>query len=48
MGGKTLRFPKRKKFVPVDKKVDDENKEEVSSEEHEARIKMLKDMGLVK
>jgi hypothetical protein len=51
MGGKTLRFPKRKKFVPGDEPVSKEEKEEkesISSEDHEKRLKMLRDIGLVK
>jgi hypothetical protein len=48
MGGKRLKFPSRKKFVPPQDKVEQEEKKEVSSEEHEARLKMLKELGLVK
>ncbi len=47
MGGKTLKFPKRKKF----KREFDEKEMEsapVSQEEHEKRIQMLKDIGLLK
>lgn len=47
MGGKRLKFPARQKFKPVEKEVEMED-EEVSKEEHERRIKMLKELGLVK
>ncbi len=47
MGGKTLRFPKRKKFVPGDKKASEENKP-ISEEEHKKRVELLKSLGLVK
>jgi len=47
MGGKTLKFPRRQKYVPPEKKVEMEE-EEVSDEEHERRIKMLKELGLIK
>ena len=48
MGGKTLRFPKRKKFVGDDKNQAGEEKKEISQEDHEARIKALKEMGIIK
>jgi glycerol-3-phosphate cytidylyltransferase-like family protein len=49
MGGKTLRFPKRKKFVPGDDKPAQEKKEEpISEEEHKKRIELLKSLGIVK
>jgi len=47
MGGKTLKFPARQKYKPAEKKVEMEE-EEVSEEEHERRVKMLKELGLVK
>ena len=49
MGGKRLKFPKRKKFVS--KKGDivlDNTGEQVSDEEHQKRIQKLKEMGLIK
>ena len=47
MGGKTLKFPKRKKFVAGQDK--QEVKEEpISEEEHKKRIELLKQMGIVK
>lgn len=48
MGGKTLRFPKRKKFVASGNVVGEEKKEEVSPEEHEKRLQALRDAGLIK
>jgi len=47
MGGKTLRFPKRGKYVAPSEKVE-EKKEEVSPEEHAKRLELLKSLGLVK
>ena len=47
MGGKTLKFPKRGKFVPKSAEVKLEEKP-VSDEEHSARIAKLKELGLVK
>lgn len=47
MGGKTLKYPKRKKFVPSDEKGGEEKKE-VTPEEHEARMKVLREMGIIK
>lgn len=47
MGGKTLRFPKRKKFVASDSAVE-VKKEEVTPEEHDKRMQALRDAGLIK
>ncbi|MDO8563800.1 MAG: hypothetical protein Q7R87_02235 [Nanoarchaeota archaeon] len=47
MGGKTLRFPKRKKYISNENKNQIEDKQ-VTSEEHESRVRMLKELGLVK
>ena len=47
MGGKTLRFPKRKKYVAPANEAKEE-KETISQEEHERRVKMLKEMGILK
>ena len=47
MGGKTLKFPKRKKFVAGQDKPEVEEKP-VSEEEHKKRIELLKSMGIVK
>ena len=49
--GKTLKFPKRKKFVTGDEKTASssaETGEEISEEEHNQRLDMLKSLGLVK
>ena len=50
MGGKRLKFPVRQKYVDESKfsKFQEETKEEVSEEEHQKRIEMLKKMGLLK
>ena len=51
MGGKRLKFPKRKKFVPTNKPVggeENQGEKTVSSEEHEARLNLLKNIGLLK
>ena len=48
MGGKTLRFPKRKKFVSSDSNSVEMDKKEVSAEEHEKRMQALRDAGLIK
>ena len=48
MGGKRLKFPVRQKYVPPVPKSGEQKEEEVSQEEHEKRIKMLKDMGILK
>jgi hypothetical protein len=52
MGGKRLKFPTRKKFVPEDAKPfgedEEKKKEEVSQEEHEKRMRLLKEMGILK
>jgi len=47
MGGKTLRFPKRKKFVSSGEGVEMEKKE-ITTEEHNARMQALRDAGLIK
>ncbi len=48
MGGKRLKFPARQKYVPPVPKKEEEKEEEVSQEEHEKRMKILKDMGILK
>lgn len=49
MGGKRLKFPKRKKFVPGQGQGSEEVEEKpVSEEEHKKRIELLKSLGLVK
>lgn len=49
MGGKRLKFPKRKKFVPGQNSPEGEVEEKpVSEEEHRKRIELLKSLGLVK
>lgn len=48
MGGKRLKFPNRKKYsAPMGKKEAEEEKP-VSPKEHEARIKALREMGLIR
>lgn len=48
MGGKTLRFPKRKKFVASDSNSVDMEKKEITPEEHDKRMQALRDAGLIK
>jgi len=49
MGGKTLKFPKRKKYVPPIKENSDTKGEgRISEEEHQKRVQILKEMGLLK
>jgi len=47
MGGGKRKFQARQKYVPPAPKVE-EKEEEVSQEEHEKRMKMLKDLGILK
>jgi len=47
MGGKTLRFPKRGKFVASSPEVKLEEKP-ISEDEHKARLEKLKALGLIK
>jgi len=49
MGGKTLKFPVRQKYVRPDRK-NEESKEEapLSEEEEKKRIELLKRIGLLK
>jgi len=47
MGGKRLKFPARQKFKPEGKEVE-MPEEQVSEEEHKRRLKLLKELGLVK
>jgi len=50
MGGKRLSFPKRKKYVSSDKdiKADNAIEKEITPEQHNERIEMLKKLGLIK
>jgi hypothetical protein len=48
MGGKALKFPKRKKFVASEKKHQYEQAKEITPQEHEKRLQVLRDMGLIK
>jgi len=48
MGGKRLKFPKRGKYIAPDPVIEEKKEEEVSKEEHDKRIDMLKSLGLVK
>ena len=50
-GGKGLRYKKRRKFVPEMTPQSNEAKpveEKVTDEEHEKRMKLLKEMGILK
>ena len=47
MGGKTLKFPKRGKYVAPSTEVKLEQKP-VSEDEHAARLAKLKELGLIK
>ncbi len=48
MGGKTLKYPVRQKYVAPEKKVEEKPEEKVSDEEYKKRMEMLKKLGLVK
>jgi hypothetical protein len=48
MGGKTLRFPKRGKYIAPGPKIEEIEEKPISEEEHNSRIEMLKSLGLVK
>jgi hypothetical protein len=48
MGGKRLNFPKRKKFVAGNEIIDAEGEKKITAEEHEARLKTLREMGILK
>jgi len=49
MGGKNLKFPARKKYVTPDMKFEKDKKEKsVSEEEHNKRVELLKNLGLLK
>ncbi len=48
MGGKTLKYPTRKKFVPPVKAEPKKEEKPLTPEEHEARLKALREMGLIK
>lgn len=49
MGGKRLKFPKRKKFIAGQNTPEGEVEEKaISEEEHKKRIELLKSLGLVK
>jgi len=48
MGGKTLRFPKRGKYIAPSPKIEEKPEEKISEEEHNQRIELLKSLGLVK
>ncbi len=45
--GKTIKYPKRQKYVPPQNKVEIKQ-EPVSEEEHRKRIEKLKELGLLK
>lgn len=45
--GKTLKYPKRKKYVAPSQKIELEDKP-ISEEEHNKRMELLKQMGLLK
>jgi len=50
MGGKRLTFPKRKKYVSSSGEIKADNavEKEVTPEQHNERIEMLKKLGLIK
>ena len=48
MGGKNLKFPSRKKYVLPAEKIAPVEEKPITPEEHEARIKKLKELGLIK
>lgn len=51
MGGKSLKFPTRKKYVPPIKRLIEESKEKeetITEEERKRRIEHLKSLGLLK
>jgi len=49
MGGKTLKFPARRKFVPQIKKNEGSKEEKpIDEEEHKKRMEKLKELGLIK
>lgn len=48
MGGKTLKFPRRKKYVAPIPKAPNQEEETISEEEHKARLDKLKELGLIK
>ena len=49
MGGKTLKFPTRKKYVaPIEKKEESPEEKTISEEEHQKRMEILKELGLIK
>jgi hypothetical protein len=48
MGGRTIKYPTRRKFVPPNPKTEEIEKKELSKEEHEERLRKLKEIGLLK
>jgi len=50
MGGKRLKFPTRQKFVDTskDNKFENKNEEQITEEEHQKRVELLKGLGLLK
>jgi len=48
MGGKRLKFPSRQKYRPPEQEAKKLEEEKISEEEHEKRVKMLKELGLIK
>jgi hypothetical protein len=48
MGGKTLKFPSRAKYVPPVKKNEETKEKPISEEEHKERMELLKNLGLLK
>ena len=47
MGGKTLKFPKRKKFQK-EQKEGEVQQAQITEEEHKKRVELLKSLGIVK
>lgn len=46
--GKTLKFPKRAKYVPPSEKPTKTEEKTPSDEEHKEKLKKLKELGLLK
>ena len=46
--GKTLKFPKRQKYIAPTPKGEDSEAKPLSEEEHKKRLELLKSLGLVK
>lgn len=47
MSKNTVKYPKRKKYIPSDKKVE-VKREPISEEEHKKRVEKLRELGILK